>query len=261
MRIKEKEIQLKEHTSKLLQSTAKSAVTLPKSALSAFMCYTLPKHRHIRKLHSSLGPLEKASQEMQHAREQLFKRIALKIKNRTHREDFAMLLNGCIEPAGPEQMFLAAIYPLALKRNLIVYTEPTEPHRLDVEVGYIGHADVYYFWILQLNGEESGDVGKIPEPQREEHAGKIIHIYQIPAAGFIDMEDWDVDEFIIKTQLFFINILEDLKRRGYLIAPAKSHIPDTVYWQRKSKHGSRADAYKSRYSLNTQRRRKTYRGV
>ncbi len=244
----------------MLQSTTKSAVTLPKLASSTFVWYVLPKHRHIRKLHSSLRALEKASQEMQHAREQLFKRIALKIKNRTNREDLHMLLNGCIEPAGPEQMFLAAIYPLALKRNLIVYTEPTEPRRLDVEIGYLGHAEVYYFWILQLNGEEKADVSSIPEPQREERGNKIIHVYQIPAAGFVDMENWDVDEFIIKAQLFFVNILEDAKRRGYLIAPAKSRIPDTVYWQRKWR-GSKEHAYEVRYILNEQRRKKTRRGV
>ena len=229
---------LKENAPKLLQSTAKSAAALPKLVLLTILWHTLPKHRSIQKLYNKLKTLENASPEMQHVREQVFKRIAIKIKNRTQRQAIPVLLNGCIEPIGPEQMFLAAIYPLVLKRNLIAYTEPTEPRRLDAEIGYIGHADVFYYWILQLNGEGKDTVDKVPEPQREEREDKLLHVYQIPTAGFVDIENWDVDEFIIKVQLFFINILEDLKQRGYRIAPAKSQIPDTTYWQRKRRENA-----------------------
>jgi len=258
MRERKKGIQsLKEDAPKLLQSTAKSAVSLPKLVLLTMLWHTLPKHRSIQKLYNKLKPLEDAPPEIQHAREQLFKRVAFKIKARTQRQAMPTLLDSCKEPAGPEQMFLAAIYPLALRRNLIVYTEPTEPHRLDVEIGYIGHADVFYYWILQLDGEGKATVDKVPEPQREEREDKLIHVYQIPAAGFVDTENWDADEFIVKVQLFFINILEDLKRRGYRIAPAKSHISDTVYWQRKRKE----NADEVRYLLNKQRRDKKGRSV
>jgi hypothetical protein len=258
MRIKKysdflKKIYSKAHSSIMI--TPKVFSSLPKYISNKIIWSVLPRRRMILRILKQLKPLENASQNIQKAREEVFKQIALELKVQEQLEELGMLLNACESPAGPEQIFATTIYPMILRYNLLAYVEPSEPHRLDIEIGYIGHVDEYYYWIVEVDGISKEGLEEMLQPRQINKEDVISIVYRIPAAGYLDIEkDSSPLTLILKSRHLFLNILEDVKRRGYSIAPAKSHTSGTL-WQRRTSE----NAYQIRLLQHRKRREKLQR--
>ena len=235
-----------------VKETPKVFSSLPNHIYNKIIWSISPRRRMILRIFRQMKPLENASQEMQKAREEIFKQIALELKLEEQIEELRMLLDGCRDPAGPEQIFAASIYPMILRYKLLAYVEPSEPHRLDIEIGYIGHIDEYYYWIVEVDGMSKDGIEQMLQPRQINKEDVISIVYRIPAAGYLEVEkDSSALNLIIKSRRLFLNILEDVKRRGYMIAPAKSHLAGTI-WNRKTSE----NAYQIRLIQNRKRREK-----
>ena len=240
----------------LLKKIPRVISVVPKNLVKGVLWRVSLKRRAAVRLFRRLKPIENASPEMQKIWEEVFKHITLKIKSPQQREDLYLLLDSCNAPAGPEWIFVISIFPLILRHNLLAYAEPTEPHRLDVEIGYIGHADEYYFWMLEVDGMLTEEANHLPEPRREPREDVIYIAYRIPAAGILNIEqEPNASTLILKSQHYFLNIIKDVKLKGYLVAPAKAHTSDTVFWQRRRKE----NAYQTKLSQQRRRREKLER--
>ena len=238
-----------------IKETPKLFSYLPNRIYNKIIWSISPRRRMILRIFRQLKPLENASQEMQKAREEIFKQIALELKLQEQIEELRMLLDTCIAPAGPEQIFAATIYPMILRFNLLAYIEPSEPHRIEIEIGYIGHMDEYYYWIVEVDGMSRDGVEQMLQPRQRNEEDVISIVYRIPAAGYLDVEnDSSVLNLILKSRHLFLNILEDVKRRGYVIAPAKSHLGATLWNRRTSEN-----AYQIRLIQHRKRREKLER--
>ena len=238
-----------------IKATPKLFSSLPKRISNKIIWSISRKRRMILRIFRQLQPLENASPKMQQAREEVFKQVALELKLQEQIEELRMLLDACRSPAGPEQIFAATIYPMILRYNLLAYVEPSEPHRLDIEIGYIGHMDEYYYWIVEVDGMSKGGVEQMLQPRQINDEDVISIAYRIPAAGYLDVEnDSSALTLILKSRHLFLNILENVKQRGYSIAPAKSHIAGTL-WQRRTSE----NAYQIRLLQHRKRREKLER--
>ena len=239
-----------------IKKTPKVFLSLPKRIFNKIIWSISPRRRMILRIFKQLKPLENASPEMQQVREEIFKRMALELKLQKQIEELRMLMDGCQSPAGPEQIFTAIIYPMILRYNLLAYVEPSESHRLSIEIGYIGHIDEYYYWILEVDGMSKEGVEQMLQPRQINKEDFISIVYRIPAAGYLNIEnDSSALTLILKSRHLFLNILEDVKRRGYVIAPAKSHIPTGTLWKRRTSE----NAYQIRLIQHRKRREKLER--
>jgi len=239
----------------LIKKAPRVIPSLPKLIFNKIIWSISPKRRMILRVFKKLLPLGNASAEMQRAREEVFKEIAFELKLQEQVEELVMLMDGCKSPAGPEQIFAATIYPMILRYNLLAYVELSETHKIDIEVGYIGHLDEYYYWILEVDGTAKDGVDQMLQPRQVNKEDVISIAYRIPAAGYLNIEkEPSASNLIIKSRHLFLNILEDVKRRGYVIAPAKSHVAKTL-WNRRTKE----NAYHLRLLQHRERRRKLER--
>ena len=120
--------------------------------------------------------------------------------------------------------------------------------------GELDDMDEYYYWIIEVDGMSKEGVEQMLQPRQIKKEDVISIVYQIPAAGYLEIEkDSSVSTLILKSRHLFLDILEDVKHRGYLIAPAK-HTSGTL-WQRRTSE----NAYQIRLIQNKQRREKLER--
>jgi len=184
---------------------------------------TLPKCRHVNYLAIHLKPLPKEIPNVvKNARDGVFKKVALGLKNKEDRETLSIFLNECRRPNGIEHIFFSAIYPFIRKRNLIIIHHPTdEPGRMDVELAYEGHSNEYIFWRLEIDGTSDQHAGKLPIVRRELIDNHICPIYHIGAASIFDRKNISPIQLIINAQNIFVAIHEDLKKNGF-----RTHQPE-----------------------------------
>lgn len=190
---------------------------------------TIPRYRNVDYLAKHLDALPQETPEaIKHARNKVFREIALNLKSREERRALTTLLNRCQKPGGIEQIFFTAIYPFIRKRNFVVLHHPTnQPNRMDIELGYEGHFNEYVFWILEIDGTSDERAGRVPRMRWEVIDKKKCPIYHIGAAVIferkstdsnklvLDLENVNPTELIVNAQNIFVAIHDDLKNYGY----------------------------------------------
>ena len=209
----------------------------------------IPKRRRILRLIQQLQPLHpNAPAEMRALRDEVFTKSCLALK---HPEQEQIVLDTLIhahQPLGFEQIFFAAIYPVLLKRDMVVIPITTETaHRLDVEIGYLGHNEDYFFWILEIDGTKRLTLDTQLNPRMETRDDKRYVVYSLGSSGLVDTDfteyaaQWLLDsprltialpllaaayadQWILNARLYLTHILTDLKKRNYQITAMT--IPD-----------------------------------
>ena len=210
---------------------------------------TLPKRRRILKRIQNLQPLHaNAPPEMHALRDEVFSKSCLALKRPEQEELLLDTLAHVHEPIGFEQIFFAAIYPILLKRDMVVIPITTEtPHRLDVEIGYLGHNEDYFFWVLEIDSTKRLTLNTPLNPRMEVRDDKRYVVYSLGSSGLVDTdfaeyaEQWLLDsprltialpllaamyadQWILNARLYLSHLLTDLKKRNYQITATV--IPD-----------------------------------
>ena len=209
----------------------------------------MPKRRRILKLIQELQPLHaNAPPEMRALRDEVFSKSCLELKRPEQEQILLDTLRYAHQPLGFEQIFFAAIYPILLKRDMVVIPITTETaHRLDVEIGYLGHNEDYFFWVLEIDSTKRLTLDTRLNPRIEVRDDKRYTIYSLGGSGLVDTdfteyaEQWIVDsprltialpllaaayadQWILNARLYLSHILTDLKKRNYKVTATV--IPD-----------------------------------
>ena len=209
----------------------------------------MPKRRRILKLIQELQPLHaNAPPEMRALRDEVFSKSCLELKRPEQEQILLDTLTHAHQPLGFEQIFFAAIYPILLKRDMVVIPITTEtPHRLDVEIGYLGHNEDYFFWVLEIDGTKRLTLNTPLNPRMEMREDKRYVVYSLGSSGLVDTdfteyaEQWLLDsprltialpllaaayadQWILNAHLYLAHILMDLKKRNYKVTAMT--IPD-----------------------------------
>ena len=181
-----------------------------------------PKRRRILYLARHLTPLHPDTPpEVQAMRDEVFALTCLKLKRVELQRTLLEILNAANHPFGFEQVFVCSIYPSIVKRNLVITpVEMTAAHRLDVEIGYLGHNEDYFFWVFQIDGRAKSSVDRTFSPRQETRDDKLYLIYQLDALAFFDDTQLDARQWISNSQIHFDRILGDLKKRNYKVTAA-----------------------------------------
>ena len=210
---------------------------------------TIPKRRRILKHIQELQPLHaNAPPEMRALRDEVFSKSCLELKRPEQEQILLDTLTHAHQPLGFEQIFFAAIYPILLKRDMVVIPITTETsHRLDVEIGYLGHNEDYFFWVLEIDGAKRLTLNTPLNPRMEVRDDKRYVVYQLGSNKLVDTdfaeyaEQWLLesprltialpllaaayaDQWILNARLYLSHILTDLKKRNYKITAMV--IPD-----------------------------------
>lgn len=217
MKLKTEEIEKNKIVQKLYNLKKIFSKELWKQIFRKLIWKTLPRHRHVDYLANHLEPLPQETPDtIKYARDMVFRKVTLDLKDREERETLSALLNECREPHGVEQIFFTAIYPFIRKRNLIIVHHPIDrPSRMDIELGYEGHFHEYVFWILEIDGSSDERAGRIPRTRRKVIDDKRCPIYRIGAAAIFDRKNINPTQLIINAQNIFVAIHEDLKTYGF----------------------------------------------
>ncbi len=180
------------------------------------------KRRRIKRLTRRLIPLDQnAPPEVRILRDEVFALTCLKLKRMEERHELLELLNSANQPVGFEQIFLSAIYPQILNRNFGLSLLPgTANHRLDVEIGYLGHNEDYFFWLFEIDGVAEDKPGRTLVPEQKIRDDKRYVIYRLGVAGLVEEGNLDALQWIINAQVLFNNVLADLKKRNYKVTAA-----------------------------------------
>ena len=209
----------------------------------------IPKRRRILKRIQELQPLHaNAPPEMRALRDEVFSKSCLALKRPEQEQILLDTLTRVHQPLGFEQIFFAAIYPILLKRDMVVIPMTTEtPHRLDVEIGYLGHNEDYFFWVLEIDGTKRLTLNTPLNPRMETREDKHYVVYSLGSNGLVDTdfteyaEQWLLDsprltialpllaaayadQWILNAHLYLTHILTDLKKRNYKVTAMT--IPD-----------------------------------
>ncbi len=209
----------------------------------------LPKRRRILRLIQELQPLHaNAPPEMRALRDEVFSKSCLELKRPEQEQTLLEALVQAHQPLGFEQIFFAAVYPVLLKRDMVVSAITTEtPHRLEVEIGYLGHNEDYFFWVLEIDGTRRLTLNTPLNPRMETRDDKQYVVYWLGSNGLVDTdfteyaEQWLLDsprltialpllaaayadQWILNARLYLTHILTDLKKRNYQITAMT--IPD-----------------------------------
>ena len=209
----------------------------------------MPKHRRILKLTRQLQPLDpNAPAEIRAVRDEVFAKSCLALQTSEEQQILLEILNHAQQPIGYEQIFLAAVYPVLLKRDMEVipiYSEVS--HRLDVEIGYLGYNEDYFFWVLEIDGTEHLSLDTPLNPRMEIQDDKRYVVYSLGSNGLVDedyaayAEQWLLDaprltvalpllatayaeQWILNARTYLTHIFADLKKRNYQITATA--IPD-----------------------------------
>ena len=210
---------------------------------------TIPKRRRILRLIQELQPLHpNAPAEMRALRDEVFAKSCLELKRPEQEQILLDTLTHAHQPLGFEQIFFAAIYPVLLKRDMVVIPITTETaHRLDVEIGYLGHNEDYFFWVLEIDGTKRLTLDTELNPRMETRDDKRYAIYSLGSSGLVDTDfteyaaQWLLDsprltialpllaaayadQWILNARLYLLHILTDLKKRNYQVTAVV--IPD-----------------------------------
>ena len=202
----------------------------------------MPKRRRILKLIQELQPLHAdAPPEMRALRDEVFAKSCLELKRSEQEKILLDILVHAHQPLGFEQIFFAAIYPIILKRDMVASPISTEtPHRLDVEVGYLGHNEDYFFWTLEIDGTKRLSLNTPLNPRMEEREDKRYVVYQLGSNKLVDTdfaeyaEQWLLEsprltialpllaatyaeQWILNARLYLSHIFTDLKKRNYKV--------------------------------------------
>lgn len=174
------------------------------------------KRRAIKDLIKHLGLID---QNVMSLRNEVFAQICLKLKMED-RQKLLDLLGRAQKPSGFDQIFLSAIYPQVLNRNLGIVPLPTEAdNRLDVEMGYLGYNEEYFFWVLEIDGAVDADPDRTLVPEQKTRDDNRYLVYRLGVANLVkaDQNPLDAMQWIINAQIYFNRVLADLKRRNYKI--------------------------------------------
>ena len=210
---------------------------------------TIPKRRRVLRLIQELQPLHpNAPAEMRALRDEVFAKSCLELKRPEQEQILLDTLTHAHQPLGFEQIFFAAIYPVLLKRDMVVIPITTETaHRLDVEIGYLGHNEDYFFWVLEIDGTKRLTLDTQLNPRMETRDDKRYAIYSLGSSGLVDTDfteyaaQWLLDsprltialpllaaayadQWILNARLYLLHILTDLKKRNYQVTAVV--IPD-----------------------------------
>ena len=202
----------------------------------------IPKHRRILKLIGQLQPLDpNAPAEIQTVRDDVFAKSCLALQTSEEQQILLEILNYAQQPIGYEQILFAAVYPVLLKRDMAVIPIQTEAkHRLDVEIGYLGYNEDYFFWVLEIDGTERLSLNTPLNPRMEIRDDKRYVVYSLGSNGLVDedyaayAEQWLLDfprlsialpllatayaeQWILNAQTYLTHILTDLKKRNYQV--------------------------------------------
>ena len=209
----------------------------------------IPKRRRISKLVKELKPLdENAAPEMHALRDEVFAKSCLDLRQPQNEQILLEILNHVEQPLGYEQIFFASLYPVLVKRDLEAIPIPTEtPHRLEVEIGYLGHNEDYFFWVFEIDSGRRMSL-KTPLAVRDgQREDKRYIIYSLGCLGLVETdfaayaEQWLLntprlsialpllatayaEQWILNVRIYFAHILKDLKKRNYKITAEA--IPD-----------------------------------
>ena len=210
---------------------------------------TVPKRRRILRRIQELQPLHSnAPPEMRALRDEVFAKSCLELKRPEQEQILLDTLIQAHQPLGFEQIFFAAIYPILLKRDMVVSPIATETaHRLDVEIGYLGHNEDYFFWVMEIDGTKRLTLNTPLNLKMETREDKRYVVYLLGSNGLVDTdfteyaEQWLLDsprltialpllaaayadQWILNARLYLSHILTDLKKRNYQITAMA--IPD-----------------------------------
>ena len=210
---------------------------------------TIPKRRRILRLIQDLQPLHAdAPAEMRALRDEVFAKSCLELKYAEQEQVLLDILIHAHQPLGFEQIFFAAIYPVILKRDMEAIQITTEtPHRLDVEIGYLGHNEDYFFWVLEIDGTKRLTLNTPLNPRVETRDDKRYITYSLGSTGLVDTDfteyaaQWLLDsprltialpllaatyadQWILNARLYLAHIFADLKKRNYQVTATV--IPD-----------------------------------
>ena len=208
-----------------------------------------PKRRRIHKLMQQLQPLDaSAPAEMRTLRDEVFAKSCLELQLLEEQQILLDILNKAQRPLGFEQVFLAAIYPILVKRDMEVIPLATEAaHRLDVEIGYLGHNEDYFFWVFEIDGTKRLTLETLLEPRLDVRDDKRYVVYPLGSVGLVETdfaayaEQWLLDaprlatalpilaaayaeQWLLNARIYLAHILNDLKRRNYKVTATA--IPD-----------------------------------
>ena len=180
------------------------------------------KRRRIKHLARYLIPLDQSVPlEVRTLRDEVFAQVCLNLKKVENRRELVKLLNAANKPTGFEQIFLSAIYPQILNRNFGILPLPTTTnHRLDVEIGYLGHNEDYFFWAFEIDGATEDRPDRTLVPEQKIREDKRYVIYRLGVVGLVKPRNLDALQWIINAQVLFNNVLADLKRQNYKVTAA-----------------------------------------
>ena len=238
----------------------------------------MPKRRRIFKLIRELPPLDpSAPPEMRAVRDEVFAKSCLELQ-RTEESQFLLdILRLAQQPLGYEQIFFAAIYPVLVKRDMEAIPILTEArHRLDVEIGYLGHNEDYFFWVLEIDGTKRLNLDTPLDPRLEVRDDKRYVVYSLGSNGLVDTdyaeyaEQWLLDsprlaialpllaaayaeQWILNARVYLAHILTDLKKRNYQVTATA--IPDFERARLSLLRRLSLDRLRKRQSLSERRNR------
>lgn len=209
----------------------------------------LPKRRRIMKLKRELKPLsENAAPETHALRDEVFLKSCLEVQKFEDQETLLEILNNVEQPLGLEQIFFSSLYPTLIKRDFAAIPILTDtPHRLEVEVGYLGHNEDYFFWVFEIDSNRRMSLKTGLDVREAQRDDKRYVIYTLGCTGLVETdfaeyaEQWLLntprlavalpllatayaEQWILNVRIYFQHILKDLKKRNYKVTAEA--IPD-----------------------------------
>ena len=202
----------------------------------------VPKRRRILQLILELQPLDpNAPPEMRSLRDEVFSKSCLELQRIEEAQILLDVLKHAQQPLGYEQIFFAAIYPVLIKRDMEVIPILTETeHRLDIEIGYLGYNEDYFFWVLEIDGTKRLSLNTPLTARLEIRDDKRYVVYSLGSTGLVDTdyaeyaEQWLLDsprltialpllaaayaeQWILNARIYLSHILTDLRKRNYQV--------------------------------------------
>ena len=202
----------------------------------------VPKRRRILQLIHELQPLDpNAAPEMRALRDEVFLKSCLELQRIEEAQILLDILKHTQHPLGYEQIFFAAIYPVLIKRDMEVIPILTgAEHRLDVEIGYLGYNEDYFFWVLEIDGTKRLSLNTPLAARLEIRDDKRYVVYSLGSTGLVDTdyaeyaEQWLLDsprltialpllaaayaeQWILNARIYLSHILTDLRKRNYQV--------------------------------------------
>lgn len=179
------------------------------------------KRKRVRQLVERLTLLDQdVPIEIVDLRNAVFGKVCLGLKP-VELESLLECVNAVQQPRGFEQVFICSIYPQILRRGFGVFNiSSDQPHRIDVEISYLGHNEDPFFWIFEVDGNSRDDPAKTLVPQKHIRGNKCYLVYRLGVASLVESGDLNPLQWMISCQTFFNNIMVDLKRRNYQVTAA-----------------------------------------